>query len=591
MDRAAKKVFGENFHTLYARALADLPAAKIDAKRELDGVSAGSVLEFLVSQDACYYTVAEFNFSGAAVARLYRWENGESELITSLPYADDYDFQLQGTKLFYRKAVIKRGFANIEQQGFGVCHQLFFYDLQEGEEERFLAEAVQSFAVNQEGGVYFTKASASGYGSDLFYKKADGEPELILQLNRAVSQLRLHDEGLILTAKPELGALGIYSWQKGDKFLTPLLNSAWVEISPQIVDGKLYYTANYGKKVGGYCYDLATKKAEKITAADFVKGAYFFQGELYYLGLGKDGYRLCRAEPTPKPVNLPPNQTEQTPNYQLLQYTEHGNAALRNLASILVPDIRLSPLFQQGTDILGSTNYALSFGARTSLVMSTTIFEPLLVSVLLESSRHCLATGAFPVYTSLNFGLANVYLLAGYEYKSASWNNSLADDEDVFAGVECVFNFPDDYLSVNSTYDDEDEIDIQAEFDHYFKNAQVGFLGKVEKINDEKLRWHQKKKNGLIFYSHKIVEINDGLWTPSVFWQDLALKIFADYDKGENSKNSFEVDTKFGAGFVPKIKALQGFLTADLEFGVQWQKAAEHKDYRPEFYANLVLSY
>ncbi len=591
MNRAAKKVFGEDFHSLYKEAIANLPEIEIDTDLELKGQKKGSVQEFVVKDEICYYTVQTHDFSGSSVSNLYRWGNGESEFIRSFLAADDYSFQLVGDELYYRKYVFKSGFANVEKTGFGVSRELCVYDLTNRKERSVISESLESFFVDEQKNIYYTKERADEYGSELYLKKSGGEAQLQLTTDMSISQLTGDEENgvLFLTAKSELGSLGVYSWEVGDSKLKRIINSEAVEIYPSVKDGKLFFTANYNKKLGGYCYDLQSLTLNKITEAEFAKAARADGDFAYYLGLGKDGYRLCRDEIKTERVAVPANSEDEKLDISDFAYVDKGGATARNLASLLIPNIRTFYSFNQGADLLGSTSYSLGMSESFFLNASTTFFDPFIINFAMRAKKYYAVSGFLPVYTSLDFGLSNLYLLLGYEFDDDK--KAPKDKESLFTGFNFIFGFPHDYLSITSTYDDANNVDCKLTCYHYFLYSQLGFVGSVEKITDKDLQWSQMEKEANLFYLQKICDVKKGVWTPSVYLQDLNVKFFVEYDKGEASKNSYEMDTDFGVGLVSNILTLLGNLNGNLELGSRWEKKAENKDYQPAFYSKLLFSY
>ncbi len=591
MDDVAQTVFGAEFATLYRKALEDLPANPSDTKKELAGLEAGSVQEFLVQDGVCYYTLAELSVYGFPLSKLYRWEQGRSQFLKNLPYAGDHSFQLVKGNLYYRKAVLGRGFANIEQLGSGSQKHLFRLNLEKKDEDLLIGEDVQSFVVDTLGTVYFSLSAEDGYGSKVYQKVAGKKPELLFRCDEYISQMSCDGESFVFTAKAELGSLGLYSWQKGQTKLIKLLNSLWAEISPTLSGNQLVYTANYEGKLAGYRYNLKSKKVKKITDAAFAKSVRSEQNLVYYLGLGKDGFRLCQDTLAQVDFVLPADQAQQQVDFSQFNYSEKGNAALRNLASILVPDIRVPPIFQQGADILGTTQYVFSFGDELSLTALTTIFDPLILSLSYQTPEHFLGQSYLPLYSALGFGLKSVYLLGGYEYEKNEDKIFAQSEETFFAGLNLNFNFPHDLFKITATYDDQEDIDANLQYEHYFFAAKIALSAQVSKLSDQDLLWEEKEKEASLFYLQRICRIDKGLWTPSFFVRDLAVKFFGEYQKEELSGNSHQQDIEFGLGLVPRLLTLQGNLLGELELGARWAKQDAHSDYQPEFYTKLVLSY
>ncbi len=590
MDRAAKKVFGEKFHSLYKKAIDNLPEVEINTDLELQGQKKGNVHEFVVEDGECYYTVGTYDFSGSSVSELYCWKNGESEFIKNFISADDYSFQLSGKSLYYKKYVFKSGFANIDEMGTGVSRELYVYDLARKKEKLVLPENIESFFVDEQKNIYYTKERKDSYGSELYLKKVGENPQLLMSTDMSISQLFFAEGLLILTAKSELGSLGLYSWKAGEENLKMLINSKYAEIYPSVKAGKLYFTANYDKNISGYCYDLQSAKLTKITDADFAKATKVDGEFAYYLGLGKDGYRVCRSEIKNRTVALPPNSVDEKLDISTFEYVDKGGAVTRNLASLLIPPIR-TPLIQQGTDLLGSTNYVMGIGDFFFLNAFTTFFDPLIINFSVSPNKFYGVSGLLPVYTSYDFGLSNIYLLLGYEFDNEESEKTIDSKESYFTGVNFVFNLPHDYLSLTSTFDDDEDVDCNLIFNHYFRNSQLGFAGSVKKIADKNLLWYQMEKEANLFYLQKICDVKKGLWSPSLYMRDLNLKFFVDYDKDELSKDSYELDTKFGVGLVSNLATMMGNISANLEVGSCWEKKKENEDYQPEIYFNFLFFY
>ncbi len=590
MDAVAQNVFGANFATLYQRAIDQLPALCTDPSKELPAIPEGNVLEYLAQDGICYYTLEEHTTSGVPIAGLYRWAEGNSERLRSMLCTGDYSFQLQGNQLYYRKPVLRTGFANIDQMGSGVRRELYALDLQTGKQTRLVKNSVQSFFVDSLQCIYYTVDKADSYGSELYQKQAGDEPKLLLTSHKYISQTIRDGQSFVFTAKAELGSIGLYSWELGQSELTPLLNSPWTEADALLDGHHLLYTANYGGRLAGYRYTRNDKSStgivQRVTSAEFAHSVSIDRDLVYYLGLGKDGYRLCRDTIASESYTPPADEPEQEFSCQELHYTQHGNAALRNLASIIVPDARISPVFQYGTDILGTTQYMFSVADGWSLNAITTIFDPLIFNIFCQNSDNFLLQAYLPVYSSLAFGLKNIYLLGGYEY-----DESLQSEEEWFAGLNLVFNFPRDYLSLTAKYDNQEQVDGELDYAHYFSLAQIVLKAQACKLGDDNLAWSEKEKLAYLYYLHRFWRIDKGFRTPSIFIRDLAIKFFGEYDRAELAQHTHEQDTKFGVGLVPRVLSLQGNLLGELEMGARWQKEDEHSDYQPEFYTKLVFSY
>ncbi len=590
MDDVAESVFGEDFATLYQQAMDDLPAVHSDQSKELEGVKAGNILEYAVQGGVCYYTVMDYPASDIPIAKLYRWQRGKSYFLKNLTYGTDYSFQVADGKLYYRKPVQKSGFANIDQMGTGIRKELYCLDLQRNKEERVIADDIQSFAVDTGANIYYSLENPDTYGSQLYHKKGDERPKLLLTSDKYISQMARDSREFVFTAKTELGSLGLYRWSDEQGEMTSMLNSVWTEADAQLEAGKMCYTANYDGTLAGYRCDMHSMQVTKLITAEFAQSVSIDRGLVYYLGLGKDGYRLCCDTLQSEEFAPPANEKEKQFAMEDWQYTAEGNAVLRNLASILIPDIRLSPLLQQGADILGTTEYLFSYGEQFSLSALTTIFDPFIFSVSYQSDDFLLQS-YLPIYSSVDFGLSSAYIVGGYTDEETQVNNTQHRQQEWFTGIKLVFQLPYDYLDITATCDDEDDIASAINYSHYFSTAKIVLQAETDKIASESLSWEEREKKASLYYMQRFWKINKGLWSPSIFWRDLAIKLFAEYDREELSTLSDEQSTSFGVGVVPRVLTLLGNLSSELEMGARWEKDEVQSDYQPEFYTKLVFNF
>ncbi len=473
--------------------------------------------------------------------------------------------RVHGGKLYYGTAQVREGFAN--SGSFGYFSLLHERELASGRDRIVLEEQLQGFDILPDGKVLYSLGRKGGFGSDLWIlDPATRRKKILCQPDLLVKEVAADSERVVVTAQKEWGSFNIYELHLEDGSLEALVPSPFIERNPQLVEGKLIFNANFGRKYSIYAYDFSTGEVSRLTGKGYAAWpAYDEEGkELYFASLGPDGFDLCRRPYESVDFTLPEAEPSLAPEDALDEAKIRKGDYLDNLGW-LAPRSLHAPVawFNDyhswlglgliGSDALQQFSYfALPvYNFRTNrpevdFSLSNQFFAPWASSLTyrgIDDNNLYIQTD-YPLLVNLSPGMSQLLLGAALEFTDdftrTVWEPYLSVGFSYPATRASLFiAAPLERRNLQSNRD-RTAAYLYSSIVQYLPQSQLrlGGLFLEDPQNSDTvfptLRGYSDAlagHEGAAFsadYSIPFLFIHGGLWNPSVYFQDLVLDLFSD---------------------------------------------------------------
>lgn len=478
-----------------------------------------------------------------------------SDFVTSL--------KIKGNKLYYATNEHKPGYANAALESYGYYAVLHQKDLATKKDRVILKTELRSFEVLADGKIIYTKDRETAFGSEFYLLDPTSKRSTkLFETDYLVEEIAMSNEKTVVTARKDWEAFSLFLLNMDNQEFTPIINTPYHEFGISLQGEKLFFTANYGKKVSSYCYDFSSAKVYRLTENGLAAYPAYdqFHNQLYYVGLNSNGHDIYCKDADFTQYDLPENPATIHPVFNLTDSEITQGTYLDNLKT-LAPKFWLPLIdsdterygihFEGGDAVMDFPYYVGSFGYDYqedkyfgSLDLELNFFAPFQVDVSYEDDdeRTARLGLAYPLISRLEPGISDLtigtslnydpdydglevepFFTTGFQYPTTKGSLAVSRPESKLkngdqrsgAYAELILNqyLPQSELTAKAKYidDPDNPDDVFAEIRGY----------------DDELT----AKKGTIYtleFSKPIWQIRKGFWNPNVYFEDVVLTLFGD---------------------------------------------------------------
>ncbi|MBU0502564.1 MAG: hypothetical protein KJ811_04920, partial [Candidatus Margulisbacteria bacterium] len=450
-------------------------------------------------------------------------------------------------------------YPNVDLDASGFVALVYELDQKSNQKRFIFKDELNDFVVMPGGKIIYVKEQKSHYGSEIWEFKA-GEKRKIAEVDQLIGELKPYGDKFIVSAKHQLGSWNISKFDINTLAFEPIVKSPWHEVKIKVVENKLYFTANYDKRLSIYEYDLLSGQLVNLTDSSYASDGLVVDDKLYFVGVENNG-EYVYEDRKPRSLNPTPMPDEQVSSLSLEPLS--GESALsRNLSYFLMPSTRFFPALAIGQDGLGYNQYGIFYGTDGGLdfMLFSKMFLPVYVSysnVFTVDQRKNYLTLTLPAYYSYRAGLSAVLLMLKTDF------------EETMPGVMVDYAWPNYKVSSLAQSDISDggvSLDLSQRylFSESSFNLSLSGYRDFDRIRNVRglLRSSINNTTGYGFdlsYSHRLLKLQQGLWSPNVFVGDIYGGPFAQYSNTNTNVSAYglelgaEVGIGFWINFVPKV--------------------------------------
>jgi hypothetical protein len=603
IDRSARKVFGKSFPELWQ------DWSKAEAERFRNYTYEGQQLTrrgwYASNLKAYqrklyyqrYYPVKTGAFAGYNLGELVEYEprSGREKVLVTTSNEFSSDLRVKDGRIYYATMECKPGYANASELSYGYYNILHQYDPATRKDRVILRDEFRGFEVLDNGQVLYSKQLKKEFGSELYrLDPATGKPQLLLKTTYLIDEIVSVAGRLVVNARRDWASNDLYLLNLTGPTLTPLVTTPYLEKGLSVSGNRLFFTANYQKISSAYCYDFTAAKISRLTANGWVSNPVYDQStnQLYFLQLSSYGMDLYQKTAEFREYQLPVAPATVKPVYNLKD-SEITRGTYRDNLQTLVPRLWF-PVIDTDKDeygvLISGGDAVMDFPEYTAKLLYSTKEEKVLGDLAVQlnyfvpfQSTLTLSkkvdedemewTFLYPVLNRLSPGFSQLAVGAG-----------LIKDED-YRGVgvtpfaQLGFQYPKSTLNLlvsspqSRLQNDESRSGFYAtaDWNQYFGENQIHLMAKYlddtknpDEVFDE-IRGYDDEldaKRGKLFtleYSRPLFRIHNGLWNPSVYFENVYGTLFMDQalpDHGERQSS-------WGVELHLETKALYGFLPVD----------------------------
>jgi hypothetical protein len=585
IDRAAKKVYGKSFPELWEEWRKAEEIKYQDFRMEGNQITKTKHnIQYMQIYDGKMYYLDNYRvktgaFEGFDFSNLVERDlatGKERKIINNTQFATP--FKIKNGKLFYTEYLVKTGFANASVRSYGLSAHLKEVDLATAKERTILKEEIRSFVILEDGGIIYTKARKTGFGSEIYLREPGAKDfKLLFETEYLVVELESTTRGMIAVARKDWEALGIYMVNIDTGEFTELIQTPYLEHWISFNNEKLFFSANYQKQYSIYCYDFSDGRVYRLTENGYAACSSYdeVKNQLYYIGLNSDGYSIYCQDAVFKefqlpesPATLPPVMT--IPDYQISRGDYRDN--LKTLAPVFWSPLidsdagEYGVYFEGGDAIEDFPWYSVEIGYNSdrkeyfsALDMEVNFFAPLQMALSCEKDDETTAklTMDYPMFSMIDIGVSlgrdpdydgveiEPFIGLGEFLKVSAPRSKLKNGDQrnaFYAQLKLRQYLPGSELEINAKYIDDPQ-NPDSVFD-----AIRGY--------DDELA----AKEGSIYtfdYSRPFWKIRNGFWNPNIYFEDAIATLFwdeavpKDGDKQSSYGLELHIETKMAYDFFP----------------------------------------
>ena len=494
--------------------------------------------------------------------------------------------RVHGSKLYYSVAEVKSGYDNTTSYGyFSILH---VKDLQSGQDKALCEGQIRGFDALSDGRILFSTDRSDAFGSELrAYDPFTGKEKLLFKLDLLVDEIATDKGHIVVTAQKSWGNYNLYGLDLEKGNLTPLVPSPFLERNPQLAGDKLYFNANFGKKYALYEYDFTEDRLSKLTQKGYAAwpAVDVEKGQVYFSGLNSWGLDLYHRDYDPQPYQPADIPGSDAPVYDLKEDQVQKGGYGENLAR-LNPKLLHAPyayfynnhqlvgLALAGTDALYQFEYAalpaynfVDNRVEADLALTSLFFAPFTLATEYYGidDNSVLLQGAYPLLERLSPGMSRLEVGTNVGFGTSG------AELDPFLNV--VFSYPgtDASAFITAPLQRDDWGSTRNRTATYLFGSLFQYLPQSQLVLSG-IWLEDLQATGTVFptlrgysdglpgrqglalsedYSVPLFQIRDGLWNPSVYFQDLVLDLFSDqaFDNQGGSQWAYgaeiHLETKF----------------------------------------------
>ncbi len=571
IDRSAKKVYDKSFPQLWQewqqyekKRFKDF---RIEGKQITN--TGWNVASPVIYDNKLYYQRSYPKKANAFNAYMFNEiiqkdpTGNKEQVIASTTSGFVTPFKIKGNKLYYTTYDYKPGYANASLRSYGYYAVLRQKDLRSNKERIILKNDLRSFEVLDDGNIIYTKDLKTSFGSEVYLL------DLVLNTSTKlfdteylIEEMIVSGEKIIVTARKDWETFSIYSLDLNSRKFTPVVDTPYQEYGISLEDTRLFFTANYQKRIFSYCYDFGSGQFFRLTENGMAAYPIYDQlhNQLYYVGMNSNGYDLYQKNADFVEFELPQSPATIPPVFTLKE-SEITKGTYGDNLKTLTPKFWL-PLFNSDTErygvyfrgsdaVLDFPSYTCSLGYDyknekyfSSLDLMINYFAPFEASISYKDDEE--RTGSlsmsYPLINRLESGISHLNIGTSLNYDPDY------KDTEIEPFFTTGFQYPKTKgdLTVrlpHSTLKNGDErsgVYAELTLSQYLHQSEL--MLKTIYINDSdnpddvftEIRGYDEEliaKKGMIYtleFSKPILKIRKGLWNPNVYFEDVIITFFGD---------------------------------------------------------------
>jgi hypothetical protein len=601
IDRSARKVFGKSFPELWR----DWSQAEAERFRNFDyegqrltrrGWHANNLQAYrgkLFYQR--FYPVKTGTFAGYNLGELVEYDpgTGREKVLVTIGNEFSSDLRVKDGRIYYATPESKAGYANASELSYGYYNVLHQYDLATRKDRVILQDEFRGFEVLDNGLVLYSKQLKQEFGSELYrLDPANGNRQLLFKTEYLIDELVSVAGRLVVNARRDWASNDLYLLNLTGPVFTPLVATPYEEKGISVAGNRLFFTANYEKNSSVYCYDFTGNKISRLTANGWVSYPVYDEAtrQLYFMQLSSFGTDLFQKNAEFREYQLPVAPLTVKPVFDLKE-SEITRGAYRDNLKTLAPRLWF-PMIDTDADeygvrisggdavmdfpeyyatllyntkeqkVLGDLAVELNYFApfQSTLTLSRTVDEdemewmfryPLLNRLSPGFSQLAVGAGLIKDEDYKGVGVTP-FVQLGWQYPRSKLDLQVSGPQSRLKNDENRSGF---YATANwNYYLGENQIHLMAKYLDDPKNPDAVF-DEIRGYDDE-----LDAKKGKLFtleYSRPLFRIHNGLWNPSLYFENVYGTLFMDRalpDHGERQSSwgvELHLETKLLYGFFP----------------------------------------
>lgn len=489
---------------------------------------------------------------------------------------------------------------------------LYQYDLATHEKRKLIRDEIRTFEVEEDGNVLFSKSLEKGFGSELYrFDSKTRKKQLLLSSDYSIDDIVSDGKRLVVSARRDWEGNNLYLLNIDKQEFIPLIQTAYGERGMMIRGDRLFFTANYQQMNAVYCYNFTTKQVSRITRNGWVGNFSYDEAtnQLYFTQLNSYGMDLYQKTAEFQEFTLPSDPATVKPDFTLSD-NEIKHGKYRDNLKTLVPK-SWYPLIKSDKHEYGATfsggDAVMNFPMYTGLVLYNTkeqewlgglempvlFLAPLMATVSWEKTKDeqtkelmlFLPLGEQTMIgTTFNYekdykgAEISPFIQLGFQLPKTSFTvsartprSTLKNDQKrsgVYGDAEIKQYLPGSELRLAAQYiDDPDNPDNDL----------------FEEIRGYSNRLDAKYgKTFTLEYSRPLFKIRNGLWNPSLFFEDVSGTLF--YDRAVAEKGPRQ--SSWGLELHLETKLMYGSFPLDL--GARIARNREEKNTYEIFFKTVM---
>jgi len=577
IDRSARRVYGKSFPTLWKEWLeSEKKVAKDYPRRAQRLTKYGWRLKYLTFNNGKIYFVRVYPVK-VDVFRVFWFreliereiETGKERCVVSTTSNFSLPVRVRGEKLYYGVYELKGGYDNTIYSTFGFTSAVHEKDLITGKDRLLFTDEVRALDVLPDGKIVYAKDRPHKFGSEIYlYDMNDSRKQLVFCTDYLVGEIVADDERTVVSARKNGENFNLYTMDLGSGEFTPLVRAPYSAFHISLSGDMLTFTMNCKKEYACYAYDFESGKLFKITEELFADYPAYCRdsNNLYFVGLHSSGNDIYRVKAHFKEFYLDDEPVSLNREVAIDTSSVAQGGYMDNIKTLFPPRGARVPLYYKddvssyyglffwGGDVIG--HIPGYYGVVTydsgekrlgvSITANCRILSPLYTSLGFENIDDGSLTLylAYPLVLKHTNGVNNLYMATLLR----AFDNF--DRMEVIPYMSMGITYPGTYLNFYLGVPIEKR-ELGSEIDRIglYSTAAVSqyilggeLLIVAEGIYDpdntstvfRKIRGYDEEigeKIGGMFtleYSRPVVKVRNGLWNPSLFFEDIIAKVFFD---------------------------------------------------------------
>ncbi len=564
IDRIARQVYGYTFPELFKQWQEHMEEKyrdwKIEGEKLVENEN-GRIFGLTYDSGNLYYFKERFlepgPFETKVIVQLaeYNLKTGGERILVQLNGDANPFLQVQDGKVYYAEKVLDGDYPNLDFDGFGYTARLSSYDLKTRKKTEIMKTEFKDFLVLPDGDILYTRVRGDGTGSEL-WSYQQGEQRLLGEVNELIGELAYHDDGIIVVSKAPVGSWNINLLNLEDFSLSPLVDTPYAERLVKVAGDDLYFTGNYGQAYSVYRYRIAGGgEVYGLMDNPFARDGVAVGDDIYFVSLLPDGEAIYRTARKERKVHLArgSEQEVELPDTSAIPGLRKVDFYGKNYSYLFKPDIRFPYLY--GSDALELITYYIDYLNMSYSIISKNLMP---LTVTLDGDKEGMELSLdYPIYVNNAAGITRIDL---------SYRTDFIDN---YPGIAFNFSFPEDTLMVGYSRNIEGDANYQQlVYRHLFNRGSlkieglnfVSFKPQERARDTDFFRYKYEGRRLSVDLTGKIAEIRNGYWSPNLYFGDLYVNLFVDYNWHETEDEivyggelQLETGSQFKLQYVPVL--------------------------------------